>query len=62
MNHASSQDGKPGEDVGLRCPNCNCRDLRVDYTRRRSHNRIIRRRVCRHCGRRISTVERIAGA
>ena len=46
------------EDVGLRCRKCNCADLRVVYTRRRSHGRILRLRRCRHCGYRFPTIER----
>jgi hypothetical protein len=44
----------------LECPNCGCRDLRVYYTRV-YRNRRIRRRFCRHCGRQVTTTERITG-
>jgi transcriptional regulator NrdR family protein len=46
--------------AGLLCPRCGCADLRVIYTRRRE-SRILRRRECRHCGRRVTSYERIGG-
>ena len=46
---------------GLECRHCGCRDLRVDHTTR-ADGTIIRYRRCRHCGRRVTTCERIAGA
>lgn len=46
---------------GLRCRRCGCRDLRVDWTRRRN-GRILRRRICRHCGRPMHTREQELGA
>ncbi len=49
------------KQVGLRCPDCGCRDLRVVYTRQRSHGRVVRCRQCRHCGRRLVTTEKVAG-
>ncbi|MFO7958343.1 MAG: hypothetical protein R6X33_14750 [Candidatus Brocadiia bacterium] len=58
----SSTDEKPDskglpEDHGLVCRGCGCRHFHVIYTRRTSKNRILRRRECRHCGRRITTYE-----
>jgi len=47
----------PGPVAGPECPACGCRDLRVDHTRRRGQ-RIVRIRYCRHCGRRVITVEK----
>jgi len=44
---------------GLDCPRCGCRHFRVIYTRAAWGGRIVRRRECRHCGRRITTSERI---
>ena len=49
------------DGVGLVCPRCNGRDFRVIYTRRQEHDTIVRRRECRHCGRRITTRERVIG-
>lgn len=43
---------------GMKCPACHCRDTRVIKTR---HNvdgtETSRRRVCRNCGHRMTTVE-----
>jgi hypothetical protein len=44
--------------LGLECRKCGCRDFRVYYTRKASGKRIMRRRVCRHCGLMITTFER----
>lgn len=43
--------------LGIECPRCGCRHFEVIYTRAASGGRIIRRRECRHCGRRITTQE-----
>ncbi len=43
---------------GLECPHCGCVHLRVLYTRRAFGGRLLRRRECRHCGKRITTWER----
>jgi len=51
-------DEKGTEDAGLTCRECGCRHFRVIYTRKASGDRIVRRRECRHCGRRITTVEK----
>ena len=42
--------------VGLVCPKCGCADLRVLNTRY-VMGRIVRYRLCRHCGRRVTTYE-----
>ncbi len=52
---------KPAERRGLECPRCGCGHFRVLYTRRAWGGRILRRRECRHCGRRMTTYEREAG-
>ena len=44
-------------DLGLRCSKCSCRHFRVIYTRPARAGRIKRRRECRHCGKRVTTVE-----
>lgn len=49
----------PPPGGGIRCPSCGCQDLRVIYTRHR-RGRIVRRRECRYCGRRLLTYEHIA--
>lgn len=50
------QRGKEKER-GIACRRCGCRHFRVVYTRQVSGGRILRRRECRHCGKRISTYE-----
>jgi C4-type Zn-finger protein len=48
----------PGEAAGgIACPRCECRDLRVVKTRR-SAGVVVRKRQCRHCGWRVTTVEK----
>ena len=42
---------------GIACPACGCRHFRVLYTRRALGGRLLRRRECRHCGRRVTTYE-----
>ena len=42
---------------GLVCRACGCQHFRVLYTRRAWGGRLLRRRTCRHCGRRITTYE-----
>jgi transcriptional regulator NrdR family protein len=42
---------------GLECPNCGCAHFRVLYTRRAVGGRLLRRRECRYCGRRVTTYE-----
>ena len=44
--------------AGLECAGCGCRHFRVVYTRPGRQGSIRRRRECRHCGRRLTTVER----
>lgn len=46
---------------GLVCPRCGCRHFAVLYTRRAWGGRLLRRRTCRHCGRRMTTYEQPAG-
>lgn len=54
------------EPVRMRCPDCGCPHLFVLETRHRKWklgqtevNQIVRRRECRHCGKRFTTRERI---
>ncbi len=44
--------------MGLACRWCGGRDFRVVYTRPTCGGRIMRRRACRHCGKRMTTWER----
>jgi len=46
---------------GLICPKCGCKHFYVIYTRAARGGRIMRRRACRHCGRRMTTYETSAG-
>ncbi len=45
------------EPRGLECPACGCRHFEVLYTRSVLGGKVLRRRACRHCGRRITTSE-----
>ncbi len=47
----------PSQKRGLQCPHCGCAHFRVLYTRPALGCRILRRRECRYCGRRITTYE-----
>jgi len=49
------------QEKGLRCRECGCRDLRVYYTRKLTDGRIRRVRVCRHCGKKLTSPEREVG-
>jgi len=42
---------------GLECRGCGCRHFETIYTRPWAPGKIIRRRECRHCGTRMTTVE-----
>lgn len=60
--------GEPGEPVepadeprGVRCPDCGCGHLPVWQTRPLPGGRVRRVRICRNCGRRVSTTEGLAG-
>jgi len=46
---------------GLECPRCGCRHFHVLYTRAAIGGRILRRRECRHCARRLTTYEKAGG-
>lgn len=50
------------EDRGLVCPGCGCRHFCVIYTRTDCAGVVVRRRECRHCGRRVTTKETIFSA
>jgi len=45
---------------GIECPICGCRDFRVQYTRERPGSKM-RVRICRHCGHKFITMERVIG-
>jgi len=50
-----------GEQRGLECRNCGCKHFRVIYARPYRGGCLVRRRECRHCGRRITTWEKAIG-
>jgi hypothetical protein len=55
-------DGPPSEPVrGIECRGCGCRHFYTIETRKQPGGRIMRRKECRHCGRRITTYERAFG-
>lgn len=54
-----TQSSETKEKRGLECPRCGCGHFYVLYTRRARGGRLLRRRECRHCGRRVNALERI---
>ncbi len=42
---------------GIMCPRCGCRHFKTTHTEPLRDGRIRRRKVCRHCGRKIVTFE-----
>jgi len=46
---------------GLACRHCGCGHFRVIYSRPMREKQIIRRRECRHCGKRMTTLEHELG-
>jgi len=52
-----NDNGKPLLKRGLVCRDCGCAHFRVLYTRRTWGGRLLRRRECRYCGRRVTTYE-----
>ena len=49
---------KKQPELGLVCLDCGCRHFEVLYTRPARKGKIMRRRACRHCGRRVTTLEK----
>ena len=60
MTKAPPED-QQSDDCGLVCPECQCRHFFVVYVRRVKKQRVMRRRECRNCGRRITTYEKVSG-
>jgi len=50
-------DEKQQKDVGLECRNCGCRHFSVEGTRI-ANRQIVRYRICKNCGQRMTTRER----
>jgi transcriptional regulator NrdR family protein len=62
MNEVNTEKPATSAQRGICCRKCGCKQFHVVYTRRGTGERIIRRRECRHCGTRLTTWERVAGA
>lgn len=61
MKEKPSNGENDEQSRGLECPRCGCKHLPVFYTRRMSEHRILRKRICRNCGRKVVTYETIEG-
>jgi transcriptional regulator NrdR family protein len=46
---------------GICCPKCGCRHFYTTHTEPMADGRIRRRKVCRHCGRKLVTFEQTIG-
>jgi len=58
INDSSSPQSKAAEPPrGIVCPRCGCCHFRTTHTEPLPSGRIRRRKVCRHCGRRMVTYE-----
>ena len=44
-------------ELGICCPQCGCRHFYTTHTEPLRDGRVRRRKVCRHCGRKIVTYE-----
>jgi len=55
-----SEKDQPYNNRGLECRRCGCRHFRVIYTRPERGRKILRRRECHNCGKRITTCEKQA--
>ena len=62
MSTLKSTSGLSEDTRGLECRYCGCKHFRVIYTRRGWGGKLIRRRECRHCGKRMTTWEKPIGA
>ncbi len=51
----------PRPPRGIECPSCGCRHFYTTHTEPLRDGRIRRRKVCRHCGRKIVTYEAAPG-
>ncbi|GIW56314.1 MAG: hypothetical protein KatS3mg082_2718 [Nitrospiraceae bacterium] len=52
-----SDDRTDQDNRGIRCLRCGCRHFKTTHTEPLRDGRIRRRKVCRHCGRKIVTFE-----
>lgn len=59
---ADEAKAKPKEEPrGLQCRDCGCQHFYTLETRKQAGGRIMRRRECRYCGRRVTTYEKAFG-
>ncbi|GAB6188214.1 hypothetical protein [Thermopirellula anaerolimosa] len=56
-SEAPSPKSQTGAPRGIACPRCGCCHFRTTHTEPLPSGRIRRRKVCRHCGRRMVTYE-----
>lgn len=61
MTHSDAAADTGTENRGIECPNCGCHHFRTIQTRAHAAG-IYRRRECRYCGRRLSTIEHVNAA
>ncbi len=60
--HTERKTWDPAENKhGFECRWCGCRHFRVIYTRPAWGGRLVRRRECRNCGKRMTTWEKAGG-
>jgi len=57
-----SADAEKKENRGLECRYCGYRHFRVVFTRGAWGGQFVRRRECRHCGKRMTTCDKPIGA
>lgn len=53
MNHHTQN----RKDAGIECPACGCRHFYTTHTEPLRDGRIRRRKICRNCGRKMTTFE-----
>jgi transcriptional regulator NrdR family protein len=57
-----NQVGEKNDNRGICCPRCGCRHFYTTHTEPLRDGRVRRRKVCRHCGRKMLTFETVVGA
>jgi len=57
MSRKKWPDPDTADPRGLECRKCGCHDLRVLNTTPTARGMIVRYRVCRHCGSKLTTYE-----
>jgi len=56
-NVKTSPSSSNSDTCGLACRRCGCRHFYVIYTRRAPGGKVVRRRECRNCNKRMTTIE-----